>query len=84
MIVIKPNKLSLISIKRLIRWFEPFGFGLMEALVYSNFSVRQRGLKEVGALGDKSSNLYQRIFLSLLRELGAGIALSRVSMSKIL
>ena len=33
MIVIKPNKLSLISIKRLIRWFEPFGFGLMEALL---------------------------------------------------
>ena len=52
--------------------------------VYSNSSVRQRGLKEVGALGDKSSNLYQRIFLSLLRELGAGIALGRVSMSKIL
>ena len=32
MIVIKPNKLSLISIKRLIRWFELFGFGLMKAL----------------------------------------------------
>ena len=33
--VIKLNKLSLISIKRLIRWFEPFGFGLMKALVRS-------------------------------------------------
>jgi hypothetical protein len=52
--------------------------------VYSNFSVQQRGLKEVGALGDKSSNLYQRGFLSLLRELGAGIALGKVSISKIL
>ena len=44
MIVIKLNKLSLISIKRLIRWFEPFGFGLMKALLLV-------GLPLLGAIG---------------------------------
>ena len=43
MIVIKPNKLSLISIKRLIRWFEPFGFGLMKALVTLSSSMTWLG-----------------------------------------
>ena len=41
MIVIKPNKLSLISIKRLIRWFELFGFGLMKALLYCGYKDKE-------------------------------------------
>ena len=47
-----------------IRGYSPFLLHRIqkEVEVYSNSSVRQRGLKEVGALGDKSSNLYQRIF----------------------
>ena len=41
MIVIKPNKLSLILIKRLIRWFELFRFSLIKVLAVSKGDIKQ-------------------------------------------
>lgn len=42
------------------------------------------GLREAGALGGRGGSLHQRGSFSLLRGLGAGVALSGVSMSMML